>query len=163
MNKVKEYTIKNGKAPSDEQMLKIEEQVHTSRYVIYDFECDTTSTTSVVNTHIPNHVEIDNTHIPNHVEIDILSVTDNYNYDHCLRLKKSFTGYDTLRQFCEWLLNDTNANGATVIAHNQSGYDGRFILQECVRRGLHPDTYIRSGSRILYMTFRKITYDLLIV
>ncbi len=47
-----------------------------------------------------------------------------------------------------------NAN-STVIAHNMAGFDGKFILQWCLNHSLHPSKYIRNGSRIMYMEFRK--------
>jgi hypothetical protein len=46
-------------------------------------------------------------------------------------------------------------SSSTVIAHNGAGYDAKFILKYCLSRGLNPDKYIRQGSRITYMYFRK--------
>ena len=43
----------------------------------------------------------------------------------------------------------------TVIAHNGAGYDNKFILQYCLFKGLTPSSFIRQGSRITYMTFKK--------
>ena len=40
-------------------------------------------------------------------------------------------------KFCNWLLSAENAN-STIIAHNQTRYDGSFILQWCSKHGLHP-------------------------
>ena len=80
---------------------------------------------------------------------------DNQTYESCLVESKSFTGYNTLDEYCDWLFTDKAIRGATVIAHNQSGYDGRFILKWCLSHGLHPDIFIRSGNRIMYMSFHK--------
>ena len=52
------------------------------------------------------------------------------------------------------VVSKTHAN-STVIAHNQSGYDGRFILKWCLNHGLKPTKYIRQESRIMYMSFQK--------
>ena len=56
--------------------------------------------------------------------------------------------------FCDWLFTEGNAN-STVIAHNGAGYDNKFILKFCLAKGLQPDSFIRQGSRITYMFFRK--------
>ena len=45
-----------------------------------------------------------------------------------------------------------------MIAHNGAGYDNKFILGWCLRKGLRPQQFIRQGSRIMYMTFK--TYGL---
>jgi len=114
-------------------------QVEKHRYVIYDFEADVQTLT----------------HMPNHVEADVLQVDKNNNtYEDCLTDTFRHNGYDALEKFCDWLFTDENYN-STVIAHNQAGYDGRFILQWCLGRGLHPTQYIRQGSRIMYMAFKK--------
>jgi hypothetical protein len=47
-----------------------------------------------------------------------------------------------------------NAN-STVIAHNQAGYDGKFILSWFIKNCDVPDKYIQQGSRISYMYYRK--------
>jgi hypothetical protein len=90
-----------------------------------------------------------------------------------------FDGYDCIYQFCEWLLmqpfesnkkskkkkkkdsgNNTDVakdkpyKGTTVIAHNQKGYDARFVLAWCQKRSFIPDNLIRSGSKIQYMYFK---------
>ena len=43
----------------------------------------------------------------------------------------------------------------TVIAHNQKGYDGRFVLAWCQKRSFLPDNLIRAGSKIQYMFFKS--------
>jgi hypothetical protein len=42
-----------------------------------------------------------------------------------------------------------------LLYHNGSGYDFKFILKWCLKRGMTPDSYIRQGSHIMYMGFRK--------
>ena len=114
-------------------------QVEKHRYVIYDFEADVHTLT----------------HMPNHVEEDVLQVDKNNNtYEDCLTNTFRHNGYDAVEKLCDWLFTAENYN-STVIAHNQGGYDGRFILQYCLKRGLHPTQYIRQGSRIMYMAFKK--------
>ena len=95
-------------------------------------------------------------HIPNHVEADILRIDDDltHDYDECLRNKISFNGYGCEDKFCDWLFSDQNYN-STVMAHNGSGYDFKIILKWCLQRGMTPDNYIRQGSHIMYMSFRK--------
>ena len=107
-------------------------------YIIYDFEADVASLT----------------HKPNHVEADVLTIGDTHNYNECKHKEFSYSGYDVVDKFCDWLFTSEHAQ-STVIAHNQAGYDGRFILQWCLKRGLHPSKFIRQGSRIMYMEFKK--------
>ena len=109
------------------------------KYIIYDFEADVHTLT----------------HLPNHVEADVLKIGETHSYDESKQSTFSYNGYDAVGQFCNWLFTDENSN-STVIAHNQAGYDGRFILQWCLKKGLHPEKYIRQGSRIMYMEFKKI-------
>ena len=54
---------------------------------------------------------------------------DTPTYESCLVESKSFTGYNTLAEYCDWLFTDKAIRGATVIAHIQSGYDGRFYIE----------------------------------
>ena len=101
--------------------LKIDHQ----KYITYDFECDVAFMT----------------HKPNHVEADVLSIGDTHNYDECKHDTFSVNGSDVVDKFCNWLFTKEHS-GSTVIAHNQAGYDGRFILQWCLNRGLHPSKFI---------------------
>jgi hypothetical protein len=96
------------------------------------------------------------THIPNHVEVDVLQIDEDltHDYDKCLINRKSFPGYGCEDAFCDWLFTKENQN-STVIAHNGGGYDFKFILKWCISKGLTPDCYVRQGSRITYMGFRK--------
>ena len=65
-----------------------------------------------------------------------------------------FEGYNCRNEFCLWLFSDANAN-STVIAHNGSGYDYKFVLKWCLERGERPSTYICQGSHITSMKFRR--------
>ena len=124
--------------------MDLRRSIHTNtvekhRYVIYDFEADVHTLT----------------HMPNHVEADVLQVDKNNNtYEDCVTNTFRHNGYDAVDKFCDWLFTAEH-NNSTVIAHNQAGYDGRFILQYCLKRGLRPTKYIRQGSRIMYMAFAK--------
>ena len=53
-----------------------------------------------------------------------------------------------------FLFQEENEN-STVIAHNGAGYDNKFILKWCLSKGWEPTTFIRQGSRITYLAFRK--------
>ena len=91
--------------------------VEQHRYVIYDFESDVHTLT----------------HMPNHVEADVLHVDKNNNtYEDCLTNTFRHNGYDAVDKFCDWLFTAEHLN-TTVIAHNQAGYDGRFILLDRVQ------------------------------
>ena len=77
-----------------------------------------------------------------------------HDYKKCLIKNETFTGYGCEEKFCDWLFTKVN-RGATAIAHNGSGYDFKFILKWCLKRGMTPDSYIRQGSHIMYMGFKK--------
>jgi len=46
---------------------------------------------------------------------------------------------------------------STVIAHNGAGYDNKFVLQYCLNKGIVPSAFIRQGSRITYMSFKRFS------
>jgi hypothetical protein len=110
------------------------------RYIIYDFETDTS--TSI--------------HRPNHVEVDVLGVDTrvSHEYDDCLIDTLAFNGYGCEDEFYDWRFTKEN-QGSTVIAHNGAGYDNKFILKWCLSHGRKPDVFIRQGSKIAYMSFSK--------
>ena len=56
--------------------------------------------------------------------------------------------------FCDCLLTKENVH-STVIAHNQAGYDGKFILAYCLKAFLVPSKYIQQSNRISYLYFTK--------
>ena len=106
-------------------------------YIIYDFETDTHTLT----------------HIPNHVEAVVLKVSDDHNYENSLVTTFSASGYGCEKTFCDWLYEE-NEN-CTVIAHNGAGYDHKFVLKYFLGKGMSPEGFIRQGSRITYMSFKK--------
>ena len=126
-----EVDSKNGK-------LKIIDKIEHPTYIIYDFETDTHS----------------NIHKTNLCIATKLKVRDDHSYEKSVIETKYFYGYDCLDEFCKWLFQPANSN-STVIAHNQAGYDGKFVLSWCIGKGLLPQKYIQQGSRITYMTFAK--------
>ena len=117
---------------------KIIETVNNPRYIVYDFETDT-------------HTNI---HKPNLCIASVIKVADDGTYESSLKETVTFSGYDCCAKFCDWLFTSENSN-STVIAHNQAGYDGKFILSWCLDKGMMPSTYIQQGNRITYMAFSK--------
>ena len=119
---------------------KRKEAIAYPRYIIYDFETDTST----------------GIHKPNHVEIDLLQIDKRrtHSYDSCLQESFNIGGYGCETKFCDWLFTQSN-RGSTVIAHNGAGYDNKFILQYCLNKGLIPSSFIRQGSRITYMSFES--------
>ena len=115
----------------------IEKAEHPT-YIIYDFEADVHSLT----------------HKPNHVDADVLTIGDTHDYKDCEHDTFTYSGYDVVDQICNWLFTSKHSH-STVIAQNQAGYDGRFILQWCLNKDMHPTKFIRQGSRIMYMEFVK--------
>ena len=93
-------------------------------------------------------------HKPNLCVAYVLEVDDDHDYDKSLIETKIFEGYNCCSDFCKWLLTKENAN-STVIAHNQAGYDGKYILSYCINACLVPSEYIQQGNRISYMYFSK--------
>ena len=124
----------------DEKAEEIIRSHNHPRMIVFDFETDTHTLT----------------HIPNHCEVDVLEIDEDltHDYEKCLIKRESFPGYGCEDDFCEWLFSKDNQN-STVIAHNGSGYDNKFILKWCISKGMTPDSYVRQGSHITYMAFKK--------
>ena len=133
-----DFTSEDGQALLKQVKQGFANTIEHPTYIIYDFEADVKSLT----------------HKPNHVDVDVLTIGDTHNYDECKQDTFSYSGYDVVDKFCNWLFTSEHSH-STVIAHNQAGYDGRFILQWCLNRGMHPTKFIRQGSRIMYMEFKK--------
>ena len=53
--------------------------------------------------------------------------------------------------FCYWLFNLKQHKGATVLAHNNSGYDIYFIIKYMLENGVCPTNVIRSGGKVRQM------------
>ena len=83
---------------------------------------------------------------------------DSHIYEDCKIESFSYNGYDAVNEFCNWLFSGKITN-ATVMAHNQAGYDGRFIFQWCLRHNMRPTKFIRQGSRLMYMEFSKFRIE----
>ena len=103
MKKCSEDKIKNIKSKSSEMIKYKTDQINYllecnilkinyPKYIIYDFETDTSS----------------GIHLPNHVEIDILQIDKDqtHDYDKCLINKFGINGYDCNNEFCEWLFTE---------------------------------------------------------
>ena len=135
-----EYTKGSSLEIVNTKSKKRQMEIKCPKYIIYDFETDTST----------------DIHKPNHVEIEILKIDDKLTHDYDLCLKKSlnFNGYGCETKFCDWLFTKDNRD-STVIAHNGAGYDNKFILQYCLNKGLMPSSFIRQGSRITYMSFKS--------
>ena len=90
------------------------------------------------------------------LKLMFLQIDENltHNYQDCLTKSFGIPGYNCEDKFCDWLFTDENIN-STVIAHNGSGYDNKFILQYCLNKGIIPSSFIRQGSRITYMSFKR--------
>jgi len=82
-------------------------------------------------------------------------VSDDHSYEKSFQESTSFEGYSCADDFCDWLFSGEHQE-ATVFAHNQAGYDAKFLLQWCISHDMLPDKYIQQGSGITYMYFRKI-------
>ena len=104
-------TEENRKYLERKRQLFTEKAEHPT-YIVYDFEADVHTLT----------------HKPNHVDVDVLTVGNTHNYADCKHDTFTYSGYDVVDKFCDWLFTSHHSH-STVIAHNQAGYDGRFILQ----------------------------------
>ena len=57
---------------------------------------------------------------------------------------------DVVDQFLDYLLQVEHKN-STVIAHNARGYDGYFIYQRLLKRGIPPKSPIFNGTKLMLM------------
>jgi len=133
-----DYLKGSSKEINTKKSATAQDNIKHPRYIVFDFECDTS----------------DDLHKPNHCEVDVLEVADNHDYKKSLIESKSFPGYDCVNEFCTWLF-DTKNKDSTVFAHNSAGYDSKFILSWCLQHDFLPTKFIRQGSRITYMSFKK--------
>jgi hypothetical protein len=122
----------------------IEDNIKHPKYIIFDFETDTSKTIKEDGSVLLHQVM--------HVEDDIIKVSDNHIYEDSLINTAIFTGYDCCNDFCKWLF-DKQSKDCTIMAHNGAGYDNKFILQWCMKHGRNPGMIIRQGSIITYMHF----------
>ena len=84
-----------------------------------------------------------------------LKITGSGSFEESFVEKYTFDGYDCNDKLCSWLFRDKSNRYHTVIAHNGCGYDNKFVLNWVISHGIHPNKYIRQGSRITYMTFNN--------
>ena len=109
-------------------------------YITYDFE---------------TRLSPDFEHIPNLCIARKTQVQGDGSYKHSEKLDhKIFEGDNCLSEFCEYLLDPING-GCTIMAHNQSGYDGKFILSWFIAHGKTPDKFVQQGSKLTYFYIRK--------
>ena len=66
------------------------------------------------------------------------------NCAHCELV--TFSGDDSLKQFCEWLLKQKDAR---AVAHNAGGFDAHFITDFLLRHGIPPTDCVYRGMKLL--------------
>lgn len=77
-----------------------------------------------------------------------------FSNDLCGKNQMVFYGLDCVQQFCYWIFREQHCN-SILFAHNGSGFDFHFILQECLSKALKPDKVIFCGSKLQYVSFRQ--------
>ena len=65
--------------------------------------------------------------------------------EKCGRHENTFSGIDTVNDFCKWLFSKEN-NGATTFCHNFKGYDSYPILKYLYNNGIIPKV-IPNGAK----------------
>ena len=101
-------------------------------YITYDFE-----------TRLNEECE----RIPNLCTVRKTRVSGDGSYEQSQKLDyKIFEGDKCLSDFCEYLIDPING-GCTVMAHNQSGYGGKFILSWLISHGKMPDKFVQQGNK----------------
>ena len=100
-----------------------------TQYLFYDFEC-----MQETGTHIPNLVVCQDE----------------------MGCEWSFSGPNTAKEFCDWLLVDERPPTICIV-HNMQGYDGYFIMKHVLERGIKCELIMR-GSKILYMEVLQIKF-----
>jgi hypothetical protein len=83
-----EMRIEASKDKSDEKQLQITKSINNPKYIIYDFEADTST----------------GVHKPNLCIVNVLEIDDAHNYEKSLISSHIFEGYNCLQDFCLWLL-----------------------------------------------------------
>lgn len=66
----------------------------------------------------------------------------------CGLREKIFKGYDTVHDFCSWLISPAHKH-FTACAHNGKGYDFLFVLNYCVTEARIKPSCIYAGSKIM--------------
>jgi hypothetical protein len=118
LGEMEECEKMRGTEPEDidramEKIREKQDKIRCPKYIIFDFETDTSS----------------GIHKCNHVEVDVLQVDSKqtHDYENCLKESFGLNGYGYEEKFCDWLFTMENT-GSTVIAHNGAGYDNKFVL-----------------------------------
>ena len=153
-------------------------ETHSDKFIFYDFECQQDNDKGI---HVPNLVVAQS--VCDHCENEVItteskcfscgsrcnmcnkynSTLKEYEYEPCGTCgfrQVIFSGPDTNKKFCRWLLNESHKN-FTVIAHNARSYDAYFVYDYMMTCGLTPDPVIFSGSKIMYMHLKNINLRLL--
>ena len=74
----------------------------------------------------------------------------------CARTEVVFEGPSALDAFCRWLLHEQH-RGFTVIAHNQSGYDGIILLKKILQDYTPaPTNVIFRGTKLIHMILPRL-------
>jgi hypothetical protein len=75
--------------------------------------------------------------------------------------EKCFKGEDTLKNFCDWIIELSKIKGKKVklLAHNLRAYDGVLIRNYMVNEtGYRPDKIRMTGAKINYMKFKNVEF-----
>lgn len=85
--------------------------------------------------------------------------------DICGEFEHIWYGTDCVKNFCDYLYNEIAPSAAhakaavTIIAHNQRGYDGHFIVQDFFKRDFQATPeMIMTGSKILYSHIENLRF-----
>uniref|UniRef100_UPI000D627C86 uncharacterized protein LOC112505627 n=1 Tax=Cynara cardunculus var. scolymus TaxID=59895 RepID=UPI000D627C86 len=78
---------------------------------------------------------------------------------------QKFYGETCIKNFCDYIYNDISSKaraagaGVRIIAHNQKGYDGHFILRDFfVREFQVVPEIIMQGSKLLYIRMQNLRF-----
>lgn len=117
------------------------------RYLFYDFECQALKEKAGL--HVPNlcvsHlVCTDCMHLPMTEHCD------------CERESRTFDGPDTLKDFCEYVLDGRKA-GCVCLAHNASAYDTHFVLSYIHSAGVLPEV-VGRGRKIMSLQANGVKF-----
>ena len=112
------------------------------------------------------------------------SIVCDYCWDTCHKIKKykfcnfctaeekSFTGYDAVKLFLNYIFNELNPKiqmnkeriqkkdkiKFKIIAHNSKSYDIHFIIKYCLENNFYPTHVIKKGSKILSMNIKHFQF-----
>lgn len=83
----------------------------------------------------------------------------------CGPLENIYRGNDCVTRFCDYLYRDiapiayAKKSKVTIIAHNQRGYDGHFIIQDFYKRDFQATpNLIMVGSKILFAGMEQLRF-----